>query len=176
MEKVLRNYSSNLGSSKTTEIDVDAAINHLEDTKERLMEESGADRKDSLEREIATIKEQIEELEQEEKEAIEAVEKSRESVGKLKTKVRALEVLDNVQTERQIKRNLDQENMIQRSEVLAGDLDRVRKDKEKADSHMSELKELLDSHGIKERSDVERGIESTMSMTNIPVFVLFLLS
>ncbi|MBE5958171.1 MAG: hypothetical protein E7254_04825 [Lachnospiraceae bacterium] len=175
LERVLRNYSSNLGSSKTTEIDVEAAINHLEDTKERLMEESGADRKESLEREIAEIKQQIEELEEEEKIEIEAVEKSRESVGKLKTKVRALEVLDNVQTERQIKRNLDQESMIQRSDVLSSDLDKLRKDKEKSDNHMAELKELLEGHGISGKEDVEKQIESAMSMTNIPVVCLVLI-
>ncbi|MCR5837382.1 MAG: AAA family ATPase [Lachnospiraceae bacterium] len=175
LEKVLRNYSSNLGSSKTTEIDVEAALNHLEDTKERLMEESGADRKESLEKEIAAIKQQIEELEKEEKIEIAAVEKSRESVGKLKTKVRALEVLDNVQTERQLKRNMDQESLMQRSDVLSEDLDKLKKDKEKSDKHMSELKELLDIHGVSTRDEVEREMENIMSKTNIPVTVLALI-
>lgn len=169
LEKVLKNYTANLGSTKTTEIDIQDALNQLEDTKERLILEGGADQKEEIEEEITNINAELERLAIEEKEVVESVEANREEVVKLRTQVKALEELDNVQTERQIKKNINQENLLQRAEMLNADIEHLKSDRERSDKHQQELKTLLDSYGVSSKQEVEKEIEWLISKSNISI-------
>lgn len=175
--KVLKNYTANLGSSKTTEIDVQEALNQLEDTKEKIILEGGADKKEEVEEEIANINAELRHLEAEEKEIVQCIEANRNEVAKIKNQVKALEELDNVQTERQIKKNINQENMLQRMEMLNADMERLRNDRERSDKHQREIKEVLDNYGVTNKQDVEKEIEWLLSKSNISIIcILFIVA
>lgn len=175
LEKVLKNYTANLGSTKTTEIDIQEALDQLEDTKEKLILEGGADRKEEVEEEVSNINGELKQLEEEEKEIVESIETNRDEVAKLRAQVKALEELDNVQTERQIKKNINQENLLQRTEMLTADMERLISDKERADKHQQELKDLLDSYGVTNKQEVEKEIEWLLSKSNISIVCILII-
>lgn len=175
LEKVLKNYSANLGSTKTTEINIEDALNQLEDTKEKLISEGGADQKEEVEQEINHLNAEIKELETESDSIVESIEANRESVTKLRTKVKALEELDNVQTERQIKKNINQENLLQRTEMLSTDLARLKSDRERANKHKEELEGLLGKYGVKNKIEVEQEIERLLSKTNVSIVCILII-
>lgn len=175
LEQVLKNYAANLGSTKTTEIDIQDALNQLEDTREKLISENDADKKEDIREEIDRLEDEIKELSKEEESIIESIETNRESAGGLKMKVKALEELDNVQTERQIKKNINQENLLQRKEIVAADLDKMKTKKEKTDKHTAELEELLGKYGVTSKQEVEREIEWLLSKNNISIVCILII-
>lgn len=175
LEKVLKNYVSNLGSTKTTEINIEEALRQLEDAREKLIEEVGADQKEEIEEEIRGILAEKKELEAEEAAIIRTIEANRESAGKLKTKVKALEELDNVQTERQIKKNMNQENLLQRNEMLSADIERLMKDREQAEQHKKELKVQLDKHNVTSKLEIEKEIEGLLAKSNVSMICILII-
>lgn len=172
LEKVLKNYASNLGSTKTTEINIEEALNELEDTKEKLILEAGADKKEEVEEEITKLQAEIKRNELEEEDIVAGIEQNREKINKLKARVKALEELDNVQTERQIKRNIHQENLLQRNEMITADIERLTKDKDKAEAHVKELKDYLEKYGVTNKQEVEREIEWLLTKSNFSIVCL----
>lgn len=175
LEKVLKNYTANLGSTKTTEINVEDALNQLEDTKEGLIAEGETDKKEEVEQKIINLQEEIKATNAETAEIVKTIEEKRVNIAELKTKVKALEELDNVQTERQIKKNINHENLLQRTELLTTDLDRLKNDKERADKHRDELKEMLDSYGVTNKKEIDDEIEWLQDRRNISIISIIVI-
>lgn len=166
LEKVLKDYASNLGSTKTTEISIDGAMDALDNMKIKLMQEGSVDKKEECKEESESILEEIRQVETEERMIINEMEDNRDRILSHKAKIKALEELDNAQTQKQIKRNLDKENQLQKLEMIQMDIDNLIKSKEKALGHAAEVEKELTEFGITTKAQVENEIENLLMKSN----------
>ena len=172
LEKVLKNYASNLGSTKTTEINLEEALSNLEKTKHRLMQEGNTQKKTEYEEDADAVLAEINQTEAEERMIINEMDDNREKIVRLKDKIRSLEELDSDQTQQQIKKNINSENRLQKMELIRLDLERLGKGHEQAEAHKEELEKELSEFGITNKQQVEEELEDTLVRSNISLLWL----
>ena len=169
LEKVLRDYASNLGSTKTMDISIDGAMEELDQMKEKIRLEGNVNKKEEYREEVEDILEEIRQAESEERVILNEMEENREKILSHKAKIKALEELENAQTEKQIKHNIDHENLLQKMEMVQLDIDRIMKSKEQAMEHASEVEKELSEIGITTKVQVEKEIEKLLLKSNLSV-------
>lgn len=175
LEEILKNYATNMGSTKSMDIDMKKAIADLDEQKKRISSENRISEEDIIRKSISNAQEQLEVSEVEQQGIVAEIEQKQEELETLKAKEKELSALDAKRLEELAKQNERKENLYQEVISLTADLEKNSATLVKVREHKEELNAQLMNRGIDSRQTMEKVYDNVMNRSNLPIACIILM-
>ncbi len=175
LEVILKDYASNLGTTRSTDIDINAAYADLENQKNKIISENKISEEELIKKSIANAKEQLEISASEQHTIIASIEQKKGIVSDIEEKKKELSALDAKRLEELAKQNERKENLYQDAISLTADTEKYTASLEVVKNHKDQLDTQLKNKGIDSWDTIELLTDKIVNKSNMPVFFIILM-
>lgn len=175
LELILKNYATNLGATKSMEIDIKKAYSELDSQRKKISADNKISDQDMILRTIRNMEDQIEMSEREKHTIIASIEQKKNSLNNFSEQKKELSALDARRLEELAKQNERKDNLYQDIISYSADIDKYSSSLEQVEKHKSELEKQLQDRGIDSMETMDTLTDRIYNRSNMPVFFIILM-
>ncbi len=176
LEVILKNYAANLGSTKSTELDMKAALDELKASRKQIVSDNKLDRQKDILKERVNITQEIEISEQEQSNALENIENNSKKLEELIAKRNELTVLEESQKETIISSEVKKETLSNRKKELEKEVSSARSSKMELEYNLDNIKKFNEVSGMDSAEKIDEMLKKANKKSKITIlsFILML--
>ncbi|MGN0382892.1 MAG: ATP-binding protein [Eubacterium sp.] len=154
LETILKNYAANLGSTKSTDLDMKAAIDSLKEKRKKISSDNRLDEKKYIEKKIISIREELDLSEKEQAAMSEDILSSKKALADMEVKRKQLEIKDAAYRDEIAKHKLKVEDYKEKIEILNKQLEEREGFRLSKRVELGELKKSLREMGYDSTNEI----------------------
>lgn len=174
LEEVLKNYAANLGSTRSTELNMKTAVDDLKSRRKKIVSGSGLDKKRELLRERDRLNEELLISEKEQEKLNEKAKDCRGQLKELSGEKERLLLAAEEQKAKAISSQAKKENLLSKKEEISAQIDSLEKSRQELEENLENLKKTAGDTSGTSADEIEDKIKTARkeSKFTVATFVL----